>query len=85
MSEKKETIEEEKYEPCAVTLITIYGEEVLIEFENDKGGLIFDTVLTELRESITNNQMYSSDFTDISFKGMTIDELDCSKIIGIKW
>lgn len=86
MTDRKETTkkEEKKYIPCSLTLITTNGQGIDIKYELLDGE--DDGILNEIREAIKENKIYCSDYEiEINFQGIRMDELDCSKVIGIQW
>lgn len=67
-----------------LTLITTEGYEIIIEYKLEEYA--DDYVLEEVREGIQNHSILClDDEVAIKFNGNYIDELDCRKIIGIRW
>ena len=61
-------------------LITIYGDEIIIETDEDSLDETFDAVI----ESLDNNEIYSvGNYGEIAtFKGHELTLIDFKKIIG---
>ena len=84
MAKKKEEI---KFEDQSLSLITIEGKEIVVNYqvaENED-----DEILMEIREALRNNEIYCGEgvWTDFEIKlgNEHISELDMKKIIGIRW
>ena len=80
---KKEKI---KIEEKSLTLITIYGKEILVNYKIAEN--VDDYIYDEIRESLQNDKIYCGENWgefEIKFGDECISELDMKKIIGIRW